>query len=655
MAGSKTIEEKYKSLTDVEHILLRPGTYVGSTVLCDTCKEYLYDAKSGKFSLEDVRYVPAFLKLFDEIVSNSIDESRRNKKLDTIKVEIDRASNTISVYDNGGIPVVIHKEANQYVPEFIFSRLRAGSNFDDTEQRGWVGTNGFGSTLTNVFSTEFTVETCDGKNLFAQTFTDNMSRRTKPVIKPSRKGHTTITYKPDLKRFGLDGIDDTHYRMMEKRLYDASATNPSVGIYFNGRKIEFGSFADYCSMYADGIIFEKGRGWEVGFAPSETFRHISLVNSAMTRDGGTHVNYIADQVVNYLRERIRKKHRIDLKPSEIKNHLFIFISCTVNNPSYSSQTKEKLITEPKNFGTSHIVSEKTLKDIFASEITQTILDWVNRRNEADEKAAVRAANKSLSKEKISKLVEAKGRDRRRCSLMLCEGDSPMAGFRKYRNPETQGAFPLRGKSLNVRELSEKKAIENQEIKSIMGALGLKFGVSPFTYGNDGKLLRDNLRYGEVWIYSDADVDGISCASLLVNFFERFFPELIREHRIARCETPVIIATSKSSRKCVSFYYEDEWDEWQKKNDVSKWNISYKKGLAALTDEEYAEIIRKPRLYYYELTDASRQKLEVWFGGDSDARKKAIAEADIAREYIEPKKETKRREQKPPERKKLKLF
>lgn len=637
----KTIEEKYKSLTDVEHILLRPGTYIGSTVLCDPCKEYIYDDKQKRFVLTDVQYVPAFLKLFDEIVSNSIDESKRNKKLDTIKVTIDQKANTIIVYDNGGIPVVVHKGEKMYVPEMIFSKLRSGSNFDDSEQRGWVGTNGLGSTLTNIFSTRFSVSTCDGKNSFEQTFTDNMSKRTKPVVRSARRGHTQIEYCPDLARFGLERIDDVHYKMMEKRLYDAAGTNLNLKIYLNGVQIKFSSFADYCSLYADNIIFENGKQWEVGFAPSETFRHISLVNSAMTKDGGTHVNYIADQVVNYLRERIKKKHKVELKPNEIKNHLFLFISCTINNPSYSSQTKEKLITEPKNFGTSHTVSEKTLKDIFASEITQTVLDWVNRKNEADERAAVRAANKNLSKEKISKLVEAKGRDRRKCSLMLCEGDSPMAGFRKYRNPETQGAFPLRGKSLNVRELSEKKSIENQEIKSIMAALGLQFGISPFAYDKDGKVAKESLRYGEVWIYSDADVDGISCASLLVNFFERFFPELIREHRIARCETPVIIATNKSSKKAVSFYYEDEWEAWLKKNDVAKWDISYKKGLAALTDDEYAEIIRNPRLYYYELTDTSRQKLEVWFGGDTDARKRAIAEDAVERKYVERKQQTRK--------------
>lgn len=623
----KTIEEKYKSLSEVEHVLLRPGTYVGSTVLCEPAKEWIYDDDEQTFVEKDVQYVPALLKIFDEIFSNSIDESKRNKKLDTIKVTIDKDKGIISVYDNGGIPVAMHKETKMYVPEMIFSKLRSGSNFNDDEQRDWVGTNGLGSTLTNIFSNKFTVKTADGKNEFVQTFEKNMSKKTKPSIKKSSKKFTEITFEPDLLRFGIDKIDDDHISMFVKRIMTAAATDPNLKISINGKKLEFKTFESYCKLFTDEVIFEKGKGWEIGFAPSSSFRHISIVNAAETKDGGTHVNYITDQVVNYLRERIKKKHKVDLKPGDIRNHLWVFISCSVQNPAYSSQTKEKLITDARNFGTSHDVTEKTLKAIFNSEITAGILDWVTKKNEADEKAAVRNANKLLAKVKINKLIDAKGKDRRKCTLMLCEGDSPMAGFRKYRNPETQGAFPLRGKSLNVREVTESKAIQNQEIKSIVGALGLQFGKSPFAYDKNGNLVEDNLRYGEIHIYSDADIDGISCASLLVNIFERWWPELFKEHRVARCETPVIIARNKKTKAVINFYYDDEWDEWQKKNNVDQWDIDYKKGLAALTDEEYAEIIRNPKLYYYDITDKSNEKLNVWFGSDSTLRKDELMNPD----------------------------
>lgn len=629
-AKQKSIEEKYKSLTETEHVLLRPGTYVGSTVLTEPVVEWVYDAETGKFAEKTVRYVPALLKLFDEIFSNSVDESKRNPKLNTINITVDTKKNVISVYDNGGIPVEMHKTEKMYVPTLIFSKLRAGSNFDDTEKRDWVGTNGLGATLTNIFSTKFTVKTADGKKEFVQVFEKNMSKQSTPKIKAGSKKFTEITFEPDLGRFGINSIDEDHLLMMQKRVIDAAATNPNLKIKFNGKLFSFKSFEAYCGMYCDDVVFEKGKGWEVGFAPADSFTQISIVNSAETKDGGTHVNYITDQVVNYLRERINKKYKVDLKPADIRNKLWVFVSCSIENPAYSSQTKEKLITDARNFGTSHTVSEKTLKAVFGSEITQSIMDWVSRKAEADDRAAVRNANKELARLKINKLVEAKGKNRRKCTLMLCEGDSPMAGFRKYRNPETQGAFPLRGKSLNVREVTEKKAIENQEIKSILGALGLQFGKSPFVYDKKGNLVEDNLRYGEIHIYSDADVDGISCASLLVNLFERWWPELFREHRIARCETPVIIAKNKKTGKRLDFYYDDEWEEWTKKNDVTKWDVSYKKGLAALTDTEYEEIIKNPRLYYYDITDKSDEKLNVWFGGDSALRKQALLDGGNAK-------------------------
>lgn len=616
------IEEKYKSLSDVAHILLRPGTYVGSTVLSEPVEEYVYDAEGGRFVARQVRYVPAFLKLFDEIFSNSIDESRRNRSLDMIKVTVDRKTGTISVYDNGGIPVEMHKGVGMYVPTMLFSKLRTGSNFDDAEKREGVGTNGFGATLTNIFSKRFTVKTCDKKRSFEQTFEDNMSRSGEPSVKINvrKSGYTEITYDTDFARFGMEGIDDDHYLMMEKRVMDAAAANPSVKFHLNGREIHFDSFADYCSLYTEGVIYEKGEQWEVAFAHSDTFRHVSIVNSAVTRDGGTHVNYIASQVTAYLQERIKKKYKVDVRPTDIRSHLFVFINCTVYNPAYSSQTKEKLITDVRKYGTSHTVGEKTLKAVFDSEITQCVLDWASRKSEADEKAAVRSAARKMKDVKIDKLVDAKGRDRKRCTLMLCEGDSPMAGFRRFRNPETQGAFPLRGKSLNVRNLTQKKTMDNQELCSIMSILGLSFDRPPFVYDASGRVIKENLRYGEIHIYSDADVDGISCAALLVNFFEKWFPELIKEHRVARCETPMIVATNKKTRKAENIYYESEWREWRKKHTVGDWEIDYKKGLAALTMEQYEEIIRNPRLYYYDLTDKSREKLEIWFGDDTESRK-----------------------------------
>ena len=192
----KNVNQKYRKLTDVEHVLLRPGMYVGSTK--HKTEEVHIVGDENRFVSREVTYNPAFIKIFDEIISNSVDEHRRNPKLNLIKVIVDQKKNIISVRDNGGIPVLKHQEYDEWIPEMIFSNLKAGSNFDDSEERLVAGTNGVGSTLTNIFSKKFIIKTCDKKNVFEQTFSENMKNRSEASVTPTNKpGYTEITYAPD--------------------------------------------------------------------------------------------------------------------------------------------------------------------------------------------------------------------------------------------------------------------------------------------------------------------------------------------------------------------------------------------------------------------------------------------------------------------------
>lgn len=139
-----SIDQKYQKLTDVEHVLLRPGMYIGSI---KTHTEECWVPQGDEYVLREVTYNPGFLKLFDEIISNSVDEHKRNPKLNRIRATINAHSHEIQIEDNGGIPVEIHGKYNEWIPEMIFSNLKAGSNFDDTEERTVVGTNGVGSVI----------------------------------------------------------------------------------------------------------------------------------------------------------------------------------------------------------------------------------------------------------------------------------------------------------------------------------------------------------------------------------------------------------------------------------------------------------------------------------------------------------------------------
>lgn len=614
---ARSIEKRYQKLTDTEHVLLRPGMYIGS-VKPHTEEVFLLDRRSWKLIPKEITYNPGFLKLFDEIVSNSVDEHKRNTKLNQIKVTVDVDTNKISIWDNGGIPVEIHKEYNEWVPEMIFSNLKTGSNFDDTEERTVVGTNGVGSTLTNIFSKEFNIDTCDGKKRFTQTFSNNMAKKTKPSVVSAKKGFTEISYIADFTRFGMKRIDKASIQMIEKRLYDIAACNPKLKIWLNGDVISFKSFKEYSELYTTPVFYEQSENWQIGIGHSTSgFKAVSFVNSVETKDGGTHVNNITWQITQYLRDKIKRKHRVDVKPSELKQHLYLFINCTVINPAFSSQTKEKLITEPKDFGSTHELSERTLKQVLNSEIIQSVLDWIEKKKAADERAKLRKLNKGLDKKKVVKLIDAKKKgDRSNCTLAIFEGDSASSAFRQFRNPNTQGAFPLRGKFVNVRESIPSKVVQNKEVQSLMAALGLKIGHEP-----------EDLRYGKILLYTDADVDGNSISALLINFLGKYWPELFEQGKVLKVETPLMVA--KKGNQTLSFYSDEDYKSWEsKQRSLSSWSIEYKKGLAALENEEYQEIISNPKTFILTKGKDFEHTLNTWFSKDSEPRKKKILGEEV---------------------------
>jgi len=617
MAKQKGIEQKYQKLTDIEHVLLRPFMYIGS-ISPHTGEQYLFDGE--KVWNEEVTYNPGFLKLFDEIISNSVDEHRRNLKLNEIRVTINRDTNTLSIWDNGGIPVEKHPVHKEWIPEMIFSNLKAGSNFDDTEQRTVAGTNGVGGTLANIFSKSFTVSTCDGTNKFDQEFTDNMHKRSKAVITSAKRGFTEITYIPDLERFKMNLIDTISFQIMFKRCLDVAACNNRLTVKFTsiyqGKKSEhtlrFKTFEEYIKLYTQDFFYEESKDWKIAFAKSENgFCNISFVNSVHTKDGGTHVEYIINQLIAQLREMIKKKHRVEVKPSDIRNYVSLFIDCTVMNPAFSSQTKEKLITEPKEFATRHELTEKLAKTIFKSEIIASVLDWIEKKALAQERAELRKLNSALDKTKILKLIDAQRKgDRGICILGIYEGLSAISAVRQFRDTQTIGAFPLKGKFINVSEMKSSEIIKNDEAVQLMASLGLKLGEEP-----------KGLRYGRVYIYTDADPDGNHIAASLINFFNRFWPELFDQGRIYKVMTPLVVA--KKGKDSLSFYTNDEFDKWQTKNKVAGWNVEYKKGLAALENAEYEEIIKNPKLVQIKNDKDYKESLNAWFGADSAPRKDRI--------------------------------
>ena len=608
-----SVDKKFKKLDDIDHVILRPGMYIGSIKPHKATKWIVED---DKMIQKELTYNPGLLKIFDEIVTNSVDESKRaGSKLNIVKIDIDRTTNYINIWDNGGIPVVKHTQHKEWIPEMIFSNLKAGSNFNDEEQRTGAGTNGVGSTLTNIYSKEFTVTTCDGANHFTQTFSNNMRKRTAPKTRKSTRGFTEINYLVDFEKFALTGIDDDHFKMIEKRVYDIAACNTNLKIYFNGKLINIKTFEDYIKYYTKDYFYEakKDKTWSLAIGLSENgFQQVSFANSTDTYDGGTHVDYVMNQIIAQLRDFFMKKHKVDIRPGELKNHMFLFLDSTIINPSFSSQTKEKLITEIKDFGSTFEITNKLIQSIIKSEIVNSILDWIQQKKSAEENKLQRDLNKKLDKIKVEKLIDAKGKDRWKYSVGLFEGDSAISAFRKYRDPQTMGAFALKGKFVNVSEMTNQKLVQNDEVVNLMAAVGLKLGQA---------IDLRNLRYGRILFYVDADVDGNSIAALLLNFFYKYWPDMFDRRMVYKVETPIVVAIPKvKSKKKILFYTQTEYNIWSEKNDLKQFEIKYKKGLAALVDDEYQDIINSPRMTLITRDDMSEGSLDIWFGKNSDLRK-----------------------------------
>jgi DNA topoisomerase-2 len=625
MQKTKSIEEKYKKLNEVEHVLLRPGRYIGS-VKPHTAEEWLPNADK-RMARQETTYNPGFLKLFDEVISNSADHSKsaEGRHLDTIRVDVDQVKGEITVFDNGGIPVVKHPDYDQYIPEMIFE-LRAGSNFDDDDDATLTGQNGEGAALTCIFSKKFRVETSDGKKRFLMTFGSNSQERPPAKIETAKdsKGFTRITYLPDFEKLGMGGIDDGSYAMLHSRVVEVAATNTHLKVYWNGERVVTRSFKDYIEMYVgkDGeYAYDETDSFKVGIAKSEDgFQHTSFVNTSKTKIGGTHIHYIINQIVDGLRSHIEKKAKIQVKPADIRNHLHLFVDATIVNPRYSSQTKDELITEPSAYGRTWSCPDKLIQKLLKTSIIQSVLDWVEAKKLAEEMKTLKAAGKELGKadpRKVEKFSDAAERHQRiKCILFLSEGDSASKSIQGGRgdNPYI-GSFPLKGKPANVREKDplkvlgldkEKKdkngKIEPNEIQKILTVIGLKIGTPVKSL--------DELRFGKVAFASDADVDGFHICGLLMNMFDRFWPELFDLGFVHILRTPVIMVTLKD-KSTLEFFTERDYKAWEAKDGqkVKGWSMKYYKGLSTWSTKQFSLFLGNLEKYLFRIDMVNNEDKE----------------------------------------------
>ena len=553
---------------------------------------------------------------------------------------------------------MLHKEYNQYVPEMIFE-LRAGSNFDDDDESTLTGQNGEGAALTNIFSNKFVVETCDGKKKFKMVFEDHSQHRHPAKVSPveGSKGYTRITYEPDYEKLGMTYIDTDHdldteveiygldkynFDMLHARVVEIAACNTHLKVYWNGTRIPTRSFKDYIEMFVSGdnYAYDEAEHFKVGVAASQDgFEHISFVNTTRTKIGGTHILYVGMQIWERIREHIKKKHKVDIKPSELRQHMMLFIDATIVNPRYSSQTKEDLITEVKDYKTTYTVSDKFINKIIKLDIIQSILDWATAKQAAEDAKLARTAQKNLGAldprrmDKFSDAIEK--RDRHKCILFLAEGDSASKAIHSGRgkNPYI-GSMPLKGKPLNVREkevveilgikkkgkkadVKDDKKKEPNIIQKILTVMGLEIGV-PVTNINQ-------LRFGRVAFATDADVDGAHICGLLMNLFEKFWPELYEMGVVNIFRTPLVKVTIKG-KETLEFFTEREFREWEhgEGQKTKGWTKKWYKGLGTSTAKEFTYYLENMDNYLFSVRmedDKDRNAIDLAFSSSrADDRK-----------------------------------
>lgn len=584
--------ESVQKLTHIEHILKRPDSYVGPVELG---VEPYWILDGEKFVKNNLKYSPALLKIFDEILVNAIDRnSLHPKQVSSISVAIDKDLGSISIENNGplgGVGVRMHEKEGIWNPELVFGHLLTSTNYDDTQKRIVGGRNGYGAKLANIYSTEFsiTIKDHETKQTYTQKWTKNMTVCDTPKIK-KHSGSTSsvaITFIPDWKRFGMSKMDDTIYNIFQKRVWDANiCTTPNCKVKFNGEVLPKQNFEAYAKMHegVNEICSVSDPRWSVCIGPAaDSAEQVSFVNGICTTKGGTHVDHAANLIANGIIEEMAKK--IKLKPQQVKNVFNIFVKATLENPTFSSQVKSECTSKSQSFGSKFEPPKNFIKNVLKTGIADELLA-LSKFKEMKELKKTDGVRKSkiTGIPKLDDANKAGTAQSGKCTLIVTEGDSAktlaIAGL-SIVGRDHYGVFPLRGKCKNVRDASVSQLTSNQEFNDLKKILGLQ----------QDKKYKDisELRYGRLMIMTDADNDGSHIKGLILNMFHFFWPSLLDLNFVVSMVTPIIKATK--GRETMSFYTDSAFRSWY---DATKsgWKIKYYKGLGTSTSAEAREYFKK---------------------------------------------------------------
>jgi topoisomerase-4 subunit B len=521
-------EDSIRSLDWKEHIRLRPGMYIGK----------LGDGSSQ----DDGIYV-----LIKEVIDNSIDEFVMGHG-NTIEVIVN--DKTVTIRDYGrGMPL---GKVNECV-----SKINTGAKYDSKVFKKAVGLNGVGSKAVNALSYNFLAQSIrEGKTKIVN-YERGALVEDKPIVKCDEKRGTIITFTPDSEVFG-----NFHYLVeyIEEMLWNYVFLNNGITIVFNGTKMQAkNGLVDLLEHNINGngpvrypIVHIKEGDFECAFSHSSrsySEEYYSFVNGQHTTQGGTHQTVFREAIVKTVRDFYNK----DFETSDIRSSIIAAISIKVVEPVFESQTKTKLgsqAIEPSGQSIRNFVNDivKRNLDNYLHIHSETADELLRKILQSEKERKEMAGIKKLARESVKKasLHNKKLRDCRAhlntnhekrldTTLFITEGDSASGSITKSRDVQTQAVFSLKGKPLNCYGLSKKIVYQNEEFNLLQAALNI-----------DDSL--ENLRYNNIVIATDADVDGMHIRLLLLTFFLQFYPDLVKAGHVYILQTPLFRVRNKKSTK-----------------------------------------------------------------------------------------------------------
>eukprot|EP01083_Nonionella_stella_P285673 972500_1 len=485
-----------------------------------------------------------------------------------------------------------------------------------------------------------------------------MSTRFEPEITnldANESGYTKISFNPDLSRFGLESIDSDLMSLLERRVYDVAACNPSVEVSFNGEVLPIDSFLAYLKLFpslvnsesgelADSVMYSKlpRGGWEIAVCPSdqENFQQNSFVNSIATVRGGRHVEHIVDQLTSFMVAQLARPpvssglQPVTVTAAHVRRHLHVFVNARVANPSFDSQTKETLHSQPQRFSAD--IPQRFLRAVWEhSGVPERVCEWERAR----EQTALNRSTRRRARVNVPKLEDANwagGEKAEECTLILTEGDSAKSLARaglEVVGRDKFGVFPLRGKLLNVRDAVHDKIMQNEEISNVKTIMGLQHDCT-YDPTDPASAANPPLRYGRLMLMCDQDHDGSHIKGLVLNFIHTFWPALLkRDGFMEAFVTPIVKANHRRSKSTVrSFFTVPEFTAWFQSLEAAErahWRIKYYKGLGTSTAAEGREYFKKLGLHRIPFrwggpSDGSALKL-AFSSSLADARKQWLRE------------------------------